>query len=149
MTIYRRFDSKLPITEDVRSEVQPFRRTKNTQRTGTTEPLKKEPHVEAYNHLRKAAPANIALPRTLMWCECLPPRIRPVALMRHFARIANVIAAAWDDLDQYETYMESLLTDKRGGRKGFPSEVLAELAALDGYRHTLGQRASPWHGAMK
>lgn len=34
--------------------------------------------------------------------------------------------------------MDSLLTDKRGCRKGFPTDVIAELGALDIYRHALG-----------
>jgi hypothetical protein len=119
-----------------RGEVYPFRSTKSSLKTSTAS-AKAALGDEAYKHLRKSAPVNIALPRTLVWCESLPPRVRPVALMRQFARIANLIAAAWGDLVQFEIYMDSLLTDKRGGRKGFPGDVLAELAALDVYRHTV------------
>ena len=57
--------------------------------------------------------------------------------MRQFPRIANHIAAAWDDLEQFEGYMSSLLTDSRGGRKGLPGDVLMELVALDRYRHSV------------
>jgi hypothetical protein len=63
--------------------------------------------------------------------------------MREFPRIANLIAAAWEDLVQFEMYMDSLLTDKRGGRKGFPGDVIAELGALDIYRHTVHECALP------
>jgi hypothetical protein len=98
---------------------------------------------ETYGRLRKGAPANKVLPRTLKWADELPAPLKPVALMRQFPRIANLIAAAWDDLVQFEIYMDSLLTDKRGGRKGFPASVIAELTALDIHRHTARERELP------
>ena len=86
---------------------------------------------EEHKHQRKAVPANLPLPRTLTWAESLPPDIRPTALLRRYARIANLIAATWPDAKAFETYMESLLTDKRGGcRQGFPVDVLRELTTL-------------------
>lgn len=144
MSAYRRLDSTLPISEDVRPDLYPFRTTKDGQRTGTVAAIRAALGEEAFRHLRKAAPANIALPQTLKWSESLPPGVRPVALMHQFARIANLIAAVWGDLAQFDIYMESLLTDKRGGRKGFPDDVLAELTALDMHRHRVGDCASPW-----
>ena len=141
MSSYRRLDTSLTITEDTRGELYPFRSKRSSQPKGdaSTQPANNE---EAYKHLRKGQPANIPLPRTKAWFESLPPRTRPSALMRQFPRIANLIAAAWDDLVQFETYMDSLLTDKRAGRKGFPSDVIAELGALDVYRHTVRESAS-------
>jgi hypothetical protein len=105
-----------------------------------------------YGRLRKAAPANRVLPRTLKWAEELPAAVKPVALVRQFPRIANLIAAAWDDLVQFEIYMDSLLTDKRGGRKGFPAGVIAELTALDIHRHAARERELPpipWSDARR
>jgi hypothetical protein len=64
---------------------------------------------ERTNTLRKGTPANIPLPRTLKWADELPPRVKPAAPMRHFPRIANMIAAAWDDLVQFETYTKFTL----------------------------------------
>jgi hypothetical protein len=40
--------------------------------------------------------------------------------------------------------MESLLTDKRGNRKGFPPEVLTELMALQRYRDSLAEDDLAW-----
>ena len=97
-----------------------------------------------YAHMRKAAPANVPLPRTLEWVESLPRPLRPHVLVTNFPRIANQIAAAWSDPEHFDAYMDSLLTDKRGGRKGFPLEIVTELAALELYRHTIGESASPW-----
>ena len=66
----------------------------------------------------------------MKWVETIPPNVRPNALLRQYPRIANLIAAAWKDHKAFSSYMESLLTDKRGNRKGFPPEVLNELVAL-------------------
>jgi hypothetical protein len=138
MPTYR---SRYPsLTEDIQGEVSP--RTRRTS-SGQSQPKQASEVPGTYERLRKGAPANSAFPRTLKWADELPPRVKPVALMRQFPRIANLIAAAWDDLVQFEIYMDSLLTDKRGGRKGFPTDVIAELAALDIYRHTVREHALP------
>ncbi len=141
MSSYRTLDASLTVADDVRDAVYPFRTVKDSSRA-QIRPAK-DSGEEAYRHLRKSAPANILLPRTLKWAGELPPRVTPVALMREFPRIANLIAAAWEDLVQFEIYMDSLLTDKRGGRKGFPGDVIAELGALDIYRHTVQECALP------
>ncbi|HKE40146.1 MAG TPA: hypothetical protein VKG21_09935 [Casimicrobiaceae bacterium] len=72
-----------------------------------------------------------------------------MALMRQFARVANLIAATWGDLEAFETYMESLLTDKRGNRKGFPPDVVAELSALEIHRLAIERRDSTSTGVKK
>ena len=79
---------------------------------------------------RKAAPANVPLPRTLDWAEDLPSSVKPTALLRQYARIANVLAATWDDPKALSPYMDGLLRDNRGNRKGFPPDILSELLAL-------------------
>ena len=96
-------------------------------------------------HLRKAAPAKMLLPRTSMWLASLPSVVQPMALVHRFARIANFIAATWDDRKSFDSYMESLLTDKRGKRQGFPADVLAELVALQRYHDTLKDDESAWN----
>jgi hypothetical protein len=86
---------------------------------------------------RRAVPANDPLPRTLKWVEGLPPDVKPTALLRHYARIANVLAAAWDDPKAVNSYMDCLFRDDRGDRKGFPQDVSHELQMLREYRTTL------------
>ena len=124
------------LIEDVEGGAYPRTRKPSPRQSQGKQPAEAS---GTHAHLRKGPPANVPLPRTLKWIDELPPRVKPVALIRHFPRIANMIAAAWDDLVQFETYMDSLLTDKRGGRKGFPTDVIAELGALDIYRHTVGE----------
>jgi len=100
--------------------------------------------LEEQKHLRKVAPANVPLRRTLTWVAGLPPDVQPTALVGHFARIANLIAASWGDRKTFDAYMESLLTDKRGNRKGFPPEALTELMALQRYRDGLEDDDLGW-----
>ena len=93
------------------------------------------------HHLRKASPVDKPLLRTLMWVADLPHDVRPTALIRRFARIANLIAAAWGDQKSFRIYMESLFTDNRGNRRGFPPDVLSELVALRRYYDTKEQNS--------
>lgn len=94
--------------------------------TGRPDPAPEADH----RRLRKAAPATDPLPRTLKWVASLPPNVRPVALLRHYARIANVIALTWDDPISCIPYMNSLFIDTRANRQGFPPDVLSELREI-------------------
>lgn len=99
---------------------------------------------------RKGAPMDTPLPRTKAWMETLPTGVQPIGLMRSYARIANAIAADWNQPDaMYETF-DTLLHDRRGNRKGFPAAVMAELLALR--THYLGlhpQRSASWENLTK
>ena len=64
------------------------------------------------------------------WVDTLPTRLRPAALCARYARIANRLALCWPDARLTQQLFESLLVDRRGGRKGFPAPVRAELFAL-------------------
>jgi hypothetical protein len=85
---------------------------------------------EEHRRLREAAPADGLLPRTLRWFAALPRDVRPARLLRDYPRVANLIAATWRDSRVFDAYMDSLLTDKRGNRRGFPADVQRELLAL-------------------
>jgi len=83
-----------------------------------------------WSRRRKAAPLNTLLPFTWLWAKGLPAKVRPVALMDAFPRVANLLAANWKDPTAFYRYMGSLLIDRRGGRQGFPSEIRKELLSL-------------------
>lgn len=53
----------------------------------------------------------------------------PTHLERDFERILIKIEALWDT-PQIHDYFSDLLIDKRGGRRGFPKEVLADIIRL-------------------
>jgi hypothetical protein len=141
MSTYQKFAPSLPKDNDVRSDVHTIALTRTSLNPKS---LQLCVAADEYRHMRRAAPANVPLRRTMEWVESLPPRLRPHALMNRFARIANQLAAMWGDLECFEPYMESLLTDKRGNRNGFPPEVLAELADLERYRYTIRPSGSRW-----
>ena len=81
----------------------------------------------------KATPTNVALPRTLAWAAKLPPNVQPKELLRSFGRIANLLAANWDDAAATTACFHRLLVDSRGCRSGFPPNVTSELLALQSY----------------
>ena len=53
----------------------------------------------------------------------------PYVLEQRFARIVNRIAELWLT-PQLDRYFEELLMDRRGGRQGFPADVMTDLMAL-------------------
>lgn len=126
MSIYRKFDIDPPtgvVVNETMEEGFVPRRTASGMSV----------RLEEHRHLRKAAPANTPLPRTLKWVATLPPNVQPTALLRHYARIANVIAATWGHATSLRSYMDCLFSDNRGNREGFPPEVLSELSTLRDY----------------
>jgi hypothetical protein len=64
------------------------------------------------------------------WLAALPAAARPTALARHYPRIVNRVAELWSQPRQCERYLDELMLDRRGDRKGFASAVASELAAL-------------------
>jgi len=66
----------------------------------------------------------------LDWLIHLPPAARPANLAERYPRVVNAIAGRWDNLERSLLMLEDLIVDHRGGRKGFASEVDAELRAL-------------------
>ncbi len=78
-------------------------------------------------------PGEMPLRRTLAWAARLPDDILPSVLLCHYARVANVIAATWDDPAAFRAYIESLSTQKLGDLRRFTPDALDELLALQRY----------------
>lgn len=76
----------------------------------------------------RLGPAAIAL------LESLPPHLRLVTLRGQYPRLLNRVAGAWQDSASFEETIDSLIIDRRGGRQGFPFDVLLELTELREYR---------------
>jgi hypothetical protein len=80
---------------------------------------------------RRPRPEDRALTgAAIEWVLALPPGLRPRALCERYPRVANVIAAAWSRADELTPALHGLLTDTRGGRRGFPANVRREIEAL-------------------
>ena len=67
---------------------------------------------------------------TVAWLEQLPEHVRPMETARCFPRIANRLCDLWKRPSACDRYIDDLVVDNRGGRKGFPSKVATELAEI-------------------
>ena len=80
---------------------------------------------------RSSLPSDRALTgHTMEWVMRLPSELRPVQLCERFPRVANAIALASTDSAQEQRMLTSLLTDRRGKRRGFPADVHLELERI-------------------
>src|SRR5215467_5804151 len=82
---------------------------------------------------RRPATAERLTVETTRWLTELPLSARPERLAKQFPRIANAISRQWRNPGPCLAYLDDLLIDKRGNRKGFPLDILLELGALKSY----------------
>lgn len=78
----------------------------------------------------------------IRWRDALDAGVRPVALEERFPRIVNRLALCWQEAALCDGVFESLLNDKRIGRRGFPAEITLELKALREYRRNMARKSS-------
>jgi len=97
---------------------------------------------------RRQQPIGVPLPRTLKWIASLPQEVKPLALLRRYPRIANVLALTWSEPDSVLAYMGELLLDRRGNRQGFPKAIRQELLALREFREPAAPALS-WDGRYR
>jgi hypothetical protein len=83
---------------------------------------------------RRLHPLNQQLPAAAKWAASLPVEVQPRALLQRLPRIANVLARLWQDDTGLRVYLNDLVDDRRGGRRGFPPEIHNELVVLRDYR---------------
>ena len=79
---------------------------------------------------RRQTPSSDPLRMTFKWIAKLPRSVQPLALLRQYPRIANMLAGMWEDPQSCRAYLHDLLTDRRGTRKGFPPQIVQELVGL-------------------
>jgi hypothetical protein len=78
------------------------------------------------------------------WLATLPSSVLPRELCAQYPRIANRLALCWSDARLTEQVFDSLLVDRRGGRRGFSKDVREELMVLDDYhRHQRRAATAP------
>lgn len=84
---------------------------------------------------RKPLPSDRALTGEAMdWVVHLPPALRPHSTCEQFPRVVNALAASWSDLPLSLQVIDRMINDYRGGRRGFPVAVQAELRELHAYQ---------------
>lgn len=80
---------------------------------------------------RPLSPIDKALTgEAITWMLSLPESVRPEHLAERMPRLANQIAAAWNDRSRCLGALQALTVDDRGGRKGLPVAVLSDVRAL-------------------
>jgi hypothetical protein len=100
-------------------------------------PVGGAPKAADWESKRAPAVAETLHTATIQWILKLPPHIQPRFLQVRYPRVANRLAALWEDVTAFEGFTDDLLTDKRGGRKGFPLNVATEIASLRDYHFRL------------
>jgi hypothetical protein len=93
--------------------------------------VRKQP--ENWDDKRTPAVSEAMRDATAQWLAELPEAVRPRQLALRYARLANRLCDAWKDPAKCERLLDDLMTDRRGGRKGFPLQVASELATLRDY----------------
>ena len=101
-------------------------------RGGRDEPVDSQVSID-FTRQRRAQPVAFLLPSTQKWLEGLPRRVQPHVLCDYYPRVANSLAAVWEDTEGLRAYFDGLFIDRRGGRRGFPSDVLNDLRVLRYY----------------
>lgn len=76
-----------------------------------------------WDQIKELKPMPIPVPADKVRC----------AIEERFPHIARELCALWET-DRIELYLDDLLLDTRGGRQGFPVDVLDELMFLSGMR---------------
>jgi hypothetical protein len=96
---------------------------------------KSGPALPKFDHLRKDLDARHLKVRrsTIAWARSIPSTFRPRVLVIKYPRIANSLAEAWQHPRMFERQLRALMHDDRGGRKGFPFDVVQDLANLQSY----------------
>jgi len=68
--------------------------------------------------------------KTESYLRSVPNLKYPSALVAAFPRIANQIVALTTNVEALKAYFDSLTNDMRGGRQGFPFDVLMDIHAM-------------------
>jgi len=88
-----------------------------------------------------------------MLLDKLPEDIRPKVTAEKYPRVVNKLGTLWKRPDEFVEYLDELLVDKRGKRKGFPLSVALELASVkDHYEmkvHPERSKAYLWDPRLK
>ena len=85
---------------------------------------------------------------TRRWLRKLPARRRPLRLCAAFPRVANRIAWCWHDSVLSQQLLDDLLTDRRGGRRGFCAAIHREMQRLREFNAAQRVESQPeglWH----
>lgn len=101
------------------------------------EPETKPASAKNWSGQREPQPQPVLLDATVAWLNALPPRAQPRELAKSYPRIANRLCELWKRPAREKEYLDELLVDHRGNRKGFPLSIAMELTSLRQYYDTV------------
>jgi len=113
-----------------------------TQSTGAdSRPAEDRPQGAPAGLSRRASARETSLGRqAVAWLAELPANVRPGELPIRFPHVANRLAAVWYERDRCADYFDSLMRDRRGGRRGFPPRAAFELTVLKRHHEAMVRR---------
>lgn len=79
--------------------------------------------------------------QTVQWLSDLPANIRPAKMAARFPHIANRLAELWLLPEKCSDYLNGLMRDQRGNRKGFPADIAFELTVLKTHHDSMARRS--------
>ncbi len=83
-------------------------------------------------------------PSAVAWIHALPQEIQPLMTASRYVRIANRIAALWNQPARCSAYLSDLLIIRRNARRGFPVEIAREIGNLSVHYETLHPPGRSW-----
>jgi hypothetical protein len=143
MSIYRSTYRGIPAAADVSHFAPGGSGASGASAPRPEAPGQPDPGAARWGHLRKAIGDETLRPETVRWAAGLPEDARPYALMKQYPRLANRVAVAAREPQAFASCIADLLIDRRGERRGFPSEVSQSLFRLrDHYEHLFAATAA-------
>jgi hypothetical protein len=110
------------------------------------QPAANLPNRDPSGRFARRPPVPLSIEAHRLFIE-LKKDSQPIAgLPKRFPHVFNRIAATWHDPPALLEVLDDLLVDKRGGRRGFPADVLAELLILRSLVVKLSLVAAPRRG---
>ena len=82
------------------------------------------------NPNRGGSPPETLTPAAEALLRSVPADCQPRVLAEKFPRILNRMAEIWRRPSLMDAYFDELLVDTRGGRQGFPLDVLFDITSL-------------------
>ena len=79
---------------------------------------------------RKWSEGKVLSAEAEAWFIGLPEAVRPLQLSESFPCVCNRLAECWSCPESVLPFLDDLLTDKRGGRQGFPLPIIMEITKL-------------------
>lgn len=98
--------------------------------------IDQEKNADPFRALRARQRPTELDTRAINWIARLQRDVQPRELGHQYPRIVNKLAQMWGNGQQMDNYLNELIVDTRGGRRGFPTTVRDELLILRSHNRT-------------